>query len=94
MVLAHSTNNPIEWTDKQRNIVIKIGPATYPIFENAHGKAKLPAPIMAFANETLASQSEMGSDDDDDEDDEIIDGVIGADGEEDEDFIGSLDDII
>ena len=31
----------MECTDSTKNIVKKIGPAIYPIFENAHGKAKL-----------------------------------------------------
>ena len=31
----------MECTDSTKNIVKNIGPAIYPIFENAHGKAKL-----------------------------------------------------
>ena len=39
--------------------VKKKGPAKKPILEKAHGKAKLPAPIMALAKDTPASQSEI-----------------------------------
>jgi hypothetical protein len=41
------------------NKVKTTGPTRYPILEKAHGKAKLPAPMMALANDTPVSQSDI-----------------------------------
>ena len=53
----------MECTDSTKNIVKKIGPAIYPIFENAHGKAKLNIPKERYNknnnNKRRSEENEM-----------------------------------